>query len=338
MTHTQRSLLVIVTGTITLILLSVLVVQAQKPSILVINSYHADYAWVEAHNAALRDNLQDRAALDFLYLDSKRETDEVIARNVTDAMQIVHDTQPNVVILTDDFALKSLANPIMRLGIPVVYLGINANPRTYLGDMTLVTGVLERPLLKRSIVYLKEILGNELNKCLVLFDNGVTAHATATSLFANKNRMTFAQTVTDIRLNATYDQWKTNVLDAQRNGYDVIILGLYHTIRDAEGRHVPSEEIATWTSKNTPVPVFGFWDFAIGPDKAIGGLVLAGRPQGEQAAAIVNKLLDGRRIQTIQPTTAEHGRFLFSRSGLKKWHIILPDYFNQPKEPIFFMD
>ena len=56
-----------------------------------------------------------------------------------------------------------------------------------------------------------------------------------------------------------------------KKGYDVILLGLYHTLRDDTGKHVEAEKVLEWTSENTPVPSFAFWDFLLGPRKAIGG-------------------------------------------------------------------
>jgi hypothetical protein len=77
--------------------------------------------------------------------------------------------------------------------------------------------------------------------------------------------------------------------------------------------------------ENIPVPPFGFWDFSVGPDKTVGGFVLFGRSQGEAAGKIALKILSGKSPDNIRPVVGDMGRFLFSKSQLKKWGLSLPD-------------
>lgn len=312
--------------------------QASRPSVLVINSYHATYPWVQSHNAALKRDLEERADLHFFYMDTKRLPIKLHPVMADQAMQYYEETKPDLVVLTDDNALKMLGRRITTLGTPVVYLGINDNPRSYFGGAIRATGVLERPLLKRSIVFIKELLRGNLDKCLVLFDSGSTARAILNTVFKGEDSLDFAQMSVDLQLTTTFYQWKTHVLASKEDGYQAIILGLYQTIVDEEGHHVSDEEVARWTSQNSPVPVFAFWDFTVGKDMAIGGLVLAGEPQGREAAKLVNRILDGASPLAVQPVTAEHGRFVFSRSELKRWGLALPDDFVHPHEELIFLD
>jgi len=65
------------------------------------------------------------------------------------------------------------------------------------------------------------------------------------------------------------------------------------TLTDKEGKHADAEALLKWTVKNTPVPPFAFWDFTVGPDKAIGGFVLFGKTHGEAAGKMALKILSG---------------------------------------------
>ena len=69
------------------------------------------------------------------------------------------------------------------------------------------------------------------------------------------------------------------VLNAKKNGYEAIFIGLYHTLVDDDGKHVSEQTVLEWTSAHSPVPLFCFWEFSVGKGKAIGGLVLDGRDQ-----------------------------------------------------------
>lgn len=311
---------------------------AAKPKVFVINSYHASYPWVQSHNEALQNELGDTATLSFHYMDTKRISPDQHDQRATLAMEEYWSTKPDLVVLTDDNALRLLGSRISNAGTPVVYLGINENPRQYISHSTKATGVLERPLLKRSIVFIKELLHGRLNKCLVMFDNGSTSCAIVKNTFGGKDSMNFADTTVDLQLVATFFQWKTHVLASKQMKYDAIILGLFHTLVDEEGNHVPDAMVSQWTSENSPVPVFGFWDFAIGKRKAIGGLVLAGEPQGREAAKLIKRVLAGEDPMTVEPVTAEHGRFVFSRSQMKRWGITIPANFVHPGEELIYVD
>jgi len=120
--------------------------------------------------------------------------------------------------------------------------------------------------------------------------------------------------------------------ECRKKGYDVIFVGLYQAITDDKGKHVNDENIVKWTSEHTPVPLFGFWDFAVGPDKTIGGYVLSGKEQGTTAGKIALNILSGKKPGSIFPEIAERGKYLFSKSQLKKWGLTIPGHIDSQAE------
>ena len=119
-----------------LCLFSILLVgtaHAQQKKVMVINSYHAEYPWVVAHNTALKNVLEDKVDLSFFDMDTKRFPIDKHKERASLAMAAFETEQPDIVVLTDDNALKTLGNKITLSGTPIVYLGINDNPRKYLG-------------------------------------------------------------------------------------------------------------------------------------------------------------------------------------------------------------
>lgn len=323
---------------LTLLFLASTPAQAGKPSILIINSYDDEMEWVRHHNNAFRREIGTLANIETFYMDTKRLPTYLHREQADKAMALYKKIQPDVVLLTDDNALKTLGSLIARNGTPVIYLGINENPRRYFDLTVPITGVLERPLFKRSIVFIKDLLLGRLHKCLVLFDDSTTSRATCQNVFKNNMQLKFADTQVNLRLPSTFDQWKRLVLESKDLEYDAIIIGLYHTLVDNEGQHVPEETVLRWTSANSPIPAFAFWDFSIGKGKAIGGLVMAGDPQGTAAATLVKRVLKGERPEGIHPVTAETGRFVFSRSELDRWGIVFPMKFVQPGEELIFVE
>jgi ABC-type uncharacterized transport system substrate-binding protein len=159
-----------------------------------------------------------------------------------------------------------------------------------------------------------------------------------TTVFRDQHFLRIGDTAVDVRFIATFAQWREAILSARQKNYDIIFAGLYHSFKDAAGNYIPSNEVLTWSSANSPVPVFGYWDFAVGEGRAVGGLVNSGQPQGKAAAELVLKILEGAKPGTLYPVIPEDGQFVFSRSELVRWGILLPSDILEGDEPVRFVD
>ncbi|SLM27819.1 ABC-type sugar transport system, ATPase component [Desulfamplus magnetovallimortis] len=309
---------------------------AQENAILVIESYNSEYPWDASYKEGLEAILGSHYKLIFFEMDTKRIPKSEYEKKAEEAFALYNKINPALVILGDDNALKYVGPKLAGKQTPVVYLGINNNPRVY--DMfgpENITGVLERPLMKRSILYIKEMIKSDLEKILILFDSGTTSQSSVEQVFKGKDSTEIAGITADLKLVGDIDTWKQSVINAKKDGYNAIIVGLYQTIVDSNGNHVDGEEIIAWTSENTPVPPFGFWDFTVGAEKTTGGLVLFGKVQGETAGQIAMEILtEGKKPYEIHPVVGKKGRLLFSKTQLEKWKdtIVLPEQMTKDSE------
>jgi len=293
---------------------------AQKENILVIESYHAQYPWDMSYKEGLEEILGFKYNLIFFQMDTKRVDKSKYQEMADLAWKRYEQLNPALVILGDDNALKYLGYKFTKTETKVVYLGINNNPRNYsLSGYKRITGILERPLLKRSLMSISKL--TPLKKVLVLFDSGTTSNVTLKESFYSKKSQVLRGIQVDIKLVDKFNDWKKLVLSAKDNAYDIIIVGLYHTITDKYDNHVDANEVLTWTSQNTPIPPFSFWDFTVGDNKTIGGYVLFGREQGLEAGKMALKLLSHTGDSLLMPKIAQRGRFLFSKYQLEKWNL-----------------
>ncbi len=301
-----------------------------RKTVLVIESYHSSYQWDKDYTRAIRDVLAEKADLEFFQLDTKRLAFAEHARRADQAWQTYLRIKPDLVILGDDNALKYLGQRFAGTRTPVIYLGINNNPRNYFSGLPKnITGVLERPLLRRSIVHMREIMADRLSRVLILFDDGTTARTLLKEEFQDGNLSSVGPVAVDIRLIGSLGEWRDAIVTAPEHGYDAIVVGLYHTITTADGRHVPEQEIITWSSDHATVPLFAFWKFAVGRHMTAGGLVLDAYVQGKMAATIAGRVLAGEPPPSL-PQSSGDGQFVFSRSQLMRWQLNLPeDIFEQ---------
>ncbi|MEI4960469.1 hypothetical protein [Aeromonas caviae] len=248
-------------------LLALFPLQLLAAEILVISSYHQTNLWDQSYSAGLQQYLKGEHHISHLYLDTKRQPHQDPERLVSQGMAAYQARKPALVVLGDDNAINALARPIAALGTPVVFLGMNENPRP-------------------------------------------------------KGRV--GQTRVSSRQFTDYRRWQEAVLTSQQNGYQALFLGLYHTLIDEQGRHVDEQQVLAWTSSHNTVPLFGFWEFAVGPGRTIGGLVLDGRTQGEKAAELANAILAGTAPGALSPRAALRGEYLFSKSELARWQLEAP--------------
>lgn len=298
----------------------------EKRSVLVIESYHKEYAWDRDYRDALIEKLGDRCDLEFFELDTKRLPVAEQEKRADMARARIEEARPDLVVLGDDAALKFLGPLLAKSGTPTVYLGINGNPRNAFEDKRVpdnFTGVLERPLFKRFILIMDELVGGA-RSCLILFDASITSEIVKEEIFGGKDSAQVGSVRVDLELLKTFDEWKEAVTKS-KGERDFIVTGLYQAVRDAEDKSVLDEDVIRWVSENSSVPVFGFWDFSIGKGKAAGGLVLDGREQGLKAAAIIERHFSGTALKDIPPVTENKGKFLFSAAELARWNLTLPE-------------
>lgn len=296
-----------------------------KPKVLFIESYHSEYAWDQEITKGLESVFQDKVELFNFQMDTKRLNAAAYTERADLAWQYYLKVAPDIVVVFDDNALMLLSGRFLKTDTPVVYVGINNNPRNYVPLGRNITGVLERPLYKRTIKYLKELFSLNKGKVLILLDKGTTSQVFTDSVFKGRKSLVISGITTDIALFSEFGNWQESVKNARENGYEAIVIGLYHRVFE-NGLHVDGNDVLEWTSKNSPVPVFAFWEMSVGKGKAVGGMVLSGEEQGRAAAKMVLDILGGASINTIQPIIFAQGDFVFSQSELDRWKIRLPEY------------
>ena len=307
--------------------LLLLISPSYAAKVMIIGSYHQDYPWELDYNRGIRDTLGDNHSYYNFHMDTKRLKPAAYLSQANEAWDLYQSVNPDLVFLGDDNAVKYLHTRFRKTKTPIVFLGINSDSRHYkLNEADNFTGVFERPLLKRSIILAQQLMGKKSKpKVLVLFDSGVTSIASAEYLSKTKQHVTIGRTEIDIKTIGSYEEWQNAILTSKALGYSSIFIGLYQTIYDGHGQHVPASHVLEWTRRHSPVPHFGFWSFSVGPGGNIGGYVLDGYVHGVNAASIGRKLLSGATPADIYPKIDSTGRYLLSRSGIKKWGLQIPE-------------
>ena len=129
---------------------------ADKKDILIIESYHSGYQWSRDYVNTISNSLSEFTVQHF-QMDTKRLPATMYPARAEKAWKVIQAIDPLLIFLGDDNALQYLSHRLSTTNYPVVYLGINSNPRNSgVYKYKNITGILERPLLKRSLITAKK--------------------------------------------------------------------------------------------------------------------------------------------------------------------------------------
>ncbi|MFW6263704.1 MAG: hypothetical protein ACOC34_06695, partial [Thermotogota bacterium] len=131
------------------------------PKILVVYSYDSEYAWNSALDKSIRETL-DKTDCEqrYFYMDTRlNNSPEWKVKAGSVALEIFEAFQPDVVIACDDNAVEFFATKLPEsAGVPVVFCGMNHEPKTYGYPKPGVTGVVEKPFPVDSLDLCSEIV------------------------------------------------------------------------------------------------------------------------------------------------------------------------------------
>lgn len=306
------------------VLFLLLALPALACRVLVIESYHPEFAWDAQYKAALATALPE-CRLDSFALDTKRQPESVWPARRDGALAYLKANPADLVVLGDDAAVKLLAAPLAGTSVPVVYLGVNNNPRMYpLGSNC--TGVLERPLVRRNIALLQELLPG-VRQVVLLFDRDLTAQVLKEEVLGKQDEQTVAGIRVRVQYLGTFAEWQSAVRAVPGDGSAAIVVATYQALHDEQGKTLDGNAVLAWTNANSRAPLFAFWEHAVGAQGAIGGMVVSGREQGRHAGRIARKILfEHVKPQDINPQIGNSSDFVFSRSQLQRFSITLPEW------------
>jgi ABC-type uncharacterized transport system substrate-binding protein len=294
---------------------------AAQRRILLIQSYDPDLPWSGQCERGIRGALPESVVLDIVYLDTKRKPPAGYRENVDRAVDRFHETRPDLVMLGDDNALRILGPTIADSGAPVVYFGINNNPRRYFHTLPPnVVGLIERISLFHWIRVLTRVVP-EARNILVLMDDSPTAQAIFDSNFKGRQSVAFDGRTVNCVQTADWDRWRQVVLAGAN---DFIVTPTFHVLEDGAGKHVDYETVVAWTSKHSPTPVFTTQDYAVGDRGAAGALVVVGEEHGTIAGRLASAILRGEDMAHLSVLADQQGRLFFNRTQLRRFGIVLP--------------
>lgn len=279
--------------------------------VLVVHSYDVDsYLWTEGEMLGFNTSLDKMDDLGFdidlkvFNMDTKRNpSNEWKEKSAVEAMKIIEEWDPDIVYLTDDNAQKYVGMNYLGSDILFVYSGVDNDPADY-GYIKAnnFAGVIERHHLRETVDLLKEFYPL-VEKIGVIYDDSVTGELNAGNMIEISKGMTDVEFVEWARV-STFEEYKAKV-DEYQESVDAILFLNIHTIKDENGKIIPSFEVAKWEIQNSDLPDICLHDYNILYGMLF-GVPVSSFNQGYDAGVIVRKVLvDGIDPKNIPIKTSE---------------------------------
>ena len=273
-----------------ILLVSMLSCTSEK-QVFYVNSYHKGYPPSDEVFAAISqvfDSVQG-IQLESFFLDAKQNPSlETINENVALVLEEIQKFKPDLVIVSDDDAVKYLVVPYLKdTKTPVVFCGVNWSANQYGLPATNVTGMLEVLPLKENLQQVK-LFNPDARKMLILSENSTSEQnnkALLDTLFRSSGFDPSYELVNE------FADWKTAFIVANQN-FDLIYLPTNGSVKNWD----KAEAIET-VSQHIKVPVITCDDFMM--PYCVFGMTKVASEQGEWAAKTAIEILNGKAVGEI---------------------------------------
>lgn len=308
-------------------------------NVLIINSYHQGLAWTRDETAGIIETLNkssDNLSISVEYMDWKNYPTEENLQHLVEYYKYKYQNQHiDLLIATDDAALQfSLRNrENFFSNAPVVFCGVNQNGVTQITNgYNNFTGVLEIIDPADTIKMALEI-NPSLKNVYILFDNSESGISTG-ELVIDKIKSMNKDLNTIPLNNLPYDELIKNVKNYDKDS--IILVTTYYS--DVNGKITDFENVSREVGKNSSVPAYHLFDLGLN-NGAFGGNMLSGRLQGENAANLAIRVLDGENPDSIRVVSPKTTRNVIDYQQLKRFDIPLnkiPKNYEVINEPFSF--
>lgn len=289
------------------ILITAVIYNISKPRVMILQSYHPDYAWTRDVDTGLHriiDKWSDYSVT-WHYMDTKKHSDpEWLRRAGIVARQAIKRTSPRVLIAVDDLA-QSLAAKyfIDHPGMDIVFAGVNGSVEPYgyhrAGN---VTGIYERKQLKAvqetiMAIESKKEQPNPHPRLVYILDSS-TSLQKGRPFIDDYNWEPLVYTGSIVA--GGMEDWENTILRKGEEA-DYIIVANYRQLPVAGSKTVYADPhtVMAWTDAHSKVPVIGINSFNV-EDGAMLSIGVSPFEQGEVAAAMAEEILaSGKKAATI---------------------------------------
>ncbi|MCR8922616.1 diguanylate cyclase [Dasania sp. GY-MA-18] len=311
--------------------------------VLLLNSYHPQYAWTEELTRGVRDALAKDIAQENLfieYMDKRRYVDDAIYnKKILDLLKykFAH-YRPDIIITSDDAAYRFLLEHGDRLfpNIPIVFCGVNIFNHNDLINKPNITGIAEGMDIAGNLNLIAQIQPN-IKKIILIGDTTGLGHRMINAAKEIKNSWQKKSSKRNITIELLDDFSIAELHDTVSKLTDDTAILLMAIHKDKLGAYFSFQKDLPPLSARSSVPIYGMWGSLMINNGAIGGMMNNPYEHGSNAAKIALSILAGTDTRDVPVKESAIYRPTFDYVQLQRFHInenILPKnskIYNKPE-------
>jgi len=290
--------------------------EAPRKRVLVLHSYYQGYKWTDDENRGIESVLKPVIGTNNLYIeymDTKKIFGDLYSQRLYEVYKLKYKNfRFDAIMATDNNAFEFMRKYRDDLfpGTPLVFCGVNYFEKDWLKNQKLITGINEENDFKTCIEMMLRL--HPKTKQIVFINEWTTTGYGVHKAFV-KTIPYFQKTVQfslleDVRIEEVFDRLALLSEDS---------LVLYSAFsRDKSGRLFDYDEIISLIREHCKVPIYTTNEFNIGLG-VVGGLVVHGYDQGEAAARMTLRILQGEPPENIPVMMTSPKRRVFDYNQLK---------------------
>jgi len=294
------------------------------PQVLVIQSYHSGFLWTDNIDTGIKTTLKkfdNNIRIRTEYLDTKRVTTPEYKDKLKQMLKFKYqDSSFDVIIVADNNAfemVKEIRDLVFK-DTPIVFCGLNFFHSSQLEGLTNITGVREKIDFITNFELITKTHKN-VDKILIINDLTVTG---------KQNKINILDDIRDfkedVEIQIVEDISAEELKEQLRNlsPNTVVLYSLF--LKDNQDRFFEYDESILFVTESAVVPVYITTDFSLGYG-AVGGFLTSGTLQGENAANLAIKILQGAKADKLNIIDISPNCYYFDYQGMQKWGIKLSD-------------
>ncbi|WP_054942416.1 ABC transporter substrate binding protein [Paenibacillus ihuae] len=291
-------------------------------NVLVLHSYHKGFAWTDDQGAGIEETLKSAAEQPVIYseyMDWKRYPGNDNLKQFYQTIKLKYQSMHiDAIITTDDAALNFAIKYRQELldNAPVIFSGINELGVEGLHDLNNITGVIEKINPVHTVQMALEI-NPSLRKVYVLYDNTESGLSTGQMVMDQISSL-----YPELQLYPMNRLSRQQIIDqvSALPSDSIVLMTTYFS--DSTGRTAEFDRFSSELGKSSSVPVYHIYDFGLNHG-AFGGSLISGLIQGQTAADLAVRILQGERPDNIPVVNDSSVRDVFDYNELQRFHVSL---------------
>ncbi|WP_249901214.1 ABC transporter substrate binding protein [Paenibacillus sp. PK3_47] len=291
-------------------------------NVLVLHSYQKGFAWTDDQGDGIEKHLNHTSNPPIVYtefMDWKRypskENLEQFYHMIKLKYQSVHI---DAVITTDDAAMNFAMEYRRELlnDAPIIFSGINKLGVDAIPDKRNITGVIEEIDPTETIRMAMEI-NPSIRNVYVIFDNSESGLSTGKITMDRIKSMDHGLQVFPM------NQYSTEEIISRTANLppdSIVLMTTYYS--DSTGRIIEFDRFSSELGRSSAVPVYHIYDFSLNHG-AFGGSLISGTIEGETAADLALRVLQGEKADDIPVVADSSMRRVFDYRELERFDVAL---------------